>query len=515
MRMGQHMKLAPRMIQSMEILQMPLTELEERIEQELENNPTLEIIEPGGQQAEGVGDVPDGLDAAHDLGGRDQSDAEADFERLDSFEESNPEAASNAFDERIGPRDDDYGRDVRARDTGEPDAKLEAMAAAPARSLSISEQLKQQWGVVDVEAALLPLGEFIIDNLDEDGYLRTSLAELSERAPASIRAASPPPTPEQWERALNAVQLFLEPAGVGARDARECLLLQLDAIEDGELMDGWESIKDREQTVSAARTIASTYLDDLMNNRLPKIADRSGLSLDEIKAGLVLLRRLSLSPARRLSPTEATPITPDAFIEYDEDSDRYIAYLNDTRLPNLQVNREYAKLTRDRSMAQRDREFIRTNIGNAQWLIEAVEQRKRTLLRVIEAVVDAQREYFDFGPQSLKPLPMTLVAEKLGIHVATVSRAVAEKYVMTPRGVVPLRGFFTGGTQNEQGEDVSWDAIKAALKEVVEQEDKAKPLSDDALAEALKARGVEIARRTVAKYREQLGIPTARLRKTF
>src|SRR5690606_38024775 len=128
-----------------------------------------------------------------------------------------------------------------------------------------------------VEAALLPLGEFIIDNLDEDGYLRTSLAELSERAPASIRAASPPPTPEQWERALNAVQLFLEPAGVGARDARECLLLQLDAIEDGELMDGWESIKDREQTVSAARTIASTYLDDLMNNRLPKIADRSGL----------------------------------------------------------------------------------------------------------------------------------------------------------------------------------------------------------------------------------------------
>jgi RNA polymerase sigma-54 factor len=180
------------------------------------------------------------------------------------------------------------------------------------------------------------------------------------------------------------------------------------------------------------------------------------------------------------------------------------------------VNREYAKLTRDRSMPQRDREFIRTNVGNAQWLIEAVEQRKRTLLRVIEAVIDAQREYFDFGPQSLKPLPMTLVAEKLGIHVATVSRAVAEKHVMTPRGrrAAP-RSFFSGGTQTDTGEDVSWDAIKAALREVVDAEDKSKPLSDDALADALKARGVEIARRTVAKYREQLSIPTARLRKTF
>ncbi len=516
MRMGQHMKLAPRMIQSMEILQMPLAELEERIEQELENNPTLEILEPGA--GDGGADGGAGLDGAAagemDKAAADRGGDEADsFERLEGYEASNPDAAENQFEERTVQRDEPFDGLSRVRDSGDRDAKSEAMASAPARRGSVAEQLKAQWGVVEVDETLRGYGEFIIDNLDADGYLRAGTAELAERLPPVLRGER---SSERLDRALQAVQLFLEPAGVGARDARECLLLQLDAIEDGEAIIGeWDDAEDRSETIGAARLLASDFLDDLMNNRLPRIAEKSGLTMERIKQGLLLLRRLSLSPARRLSPEDATPIVPDAYIEYDEDQDRYYAYLNDTRLPNLQVNREYAKLTRDRSMAQRDREFIRTNVGNAQWLIDAVEQRKRTLLRVIEAVIDAQREYFDFGPQSLRPLPMTLVAEKLGIHVATVSRAVAEKYVMTPRGVVALRGFFTGGTQTDSGEEISWDAIKAALREVVDAEEKSKPLSDDALADALKARGLEIARRTVAKYREQLGIPTARLRKTF
>jgi RNA polymerase sigma-54 factor len=166
-------------------------------------------------------------------------------------------------------------------------------------------------------------------------------------------------------------------------------------------------------------------------------------------------------------------------------------------------------------MPAKDRDFLKTSMGNAQWLIDAISQRQHTLLRVIKVVVEAQREYFDFGPQALKPLPMTQVAEQLGIHVATVSRAVADKHLLTPRGVVPLRKFFSGGTQTDTGEDVSWDAIKATLQEVVDAEDKSKPLSDDALADKLKERGLEIARRTVAKYRDQLGIPSARLRKAY
>ena len=214
-------------------------------------------------------------------------------------------------------------------------------------------------------------------------------------------------------------------------------------------------------------------------------------------------------------PDTAAPITPDAIVEYDEDSDRYVAYLNDARTPNVQVNREYAMMAKDRALPKRDRDFLKTNLSNASWLIDAVEQRKNTLLRVVRAVVEEQRDYFDYGPEALKPLPMTAVAEQLGIHVATVSRAVAEKHIATPRGIVPLRKFFSGGLHADGGEEMAWDAIKAALKEVIDAEDKTKPLSDEALVEELKKRGIEIARRTVAKYRDQLNIPPARLRKRF
>jgi RNA polymerase sigma-54 factor len=227
------------------------------------------------------------------------------------------------------------------------------------------------------------------------------------------------------------------------------------------------------------------------------------------------MRKLSLAPARQLVTEAPSAIVPDAIVEYDEEHDRYIAYLNDSRLPNLRINREYAELSRNKAAPKKDREFLKTNMSNAQWLIDAVNQRKHTLLRVINVVVDAQRDYFDYGPQAMKPLPMTQVADQLGIHVATVSRAVAEKYLQTPRGVVALRKFFTGGFATDSGEDLSYDAVRAALQEVIAAEDKAKPLSDEAIVEELKKKGIEIARRTVAKYRDQLGIQSARLRKTF
>jgi len=255
------------------------------------------------------------------------------------------------------------------------------------------------------------------------------------------------------------------------------------------------------------------HLDDLKNNRLPKVAAKLGTSVETLKRAMEKLRGLSLAPGRQLVNDAAAGIVPDGIVEYDPEHDRYVAYLNDRRLPNLRVNQEYARLAKDRAAPKPTRAFLKVNIGNAQFLIDAIEQRKRTLLRVLEAVVAAQREFFDYGPQAVKPLPMTKVAEQLGIHVATVSRAVSEKYIQTPRGVVALRKFFTGGTTTDTGEEVSWDAIKAALLEIVAAEDKKNPLSDDDLAEALKVKGFEIARRTVAKYRGQLDIPTGRLRK--
>ncbi|MCL4221512.1 MAG: RNA polymerase factor sigma-54 [Phycisphaerales bacterium] len=509
MRMGQQMKLAPRMIQSMEILQMPLTELAERIEQELESNPTLELleVEPGENDSVATADTPDGEMIVEDS-------ARDDFARLDDFEHDNPDASENEFGSaRLDELERFDGHHLPDRSlsrlAGEPDAKSEAMAATPARAASVTDQLLEQWGLVEVSERLRPLGEWIIRFLDDDGYLRTSLEEVADRSPESVRRAH---TGEDWTLALQAVQLLLEPAGIGARDARECLLLQLDAAIDTEdpALRGVDT-----GDIAIARRIAGDHLDDLMGNRLPRIADRTGLSIEDIKRGLDVLRRLSLAPARRLLETSEPPITPDAIVEYDEDSDRYIAYLNDWRIPNLRINREYAMMSRDRSVPKRDRDFIKTNLSNAQWLLEAVEQRRNTLLRVIGVILDEQRDYFDYGPEALKPLPMTQVADQLGVHVATVSRAVADKYVQTPRGIVPLRGFFTGGLQTDSGEDMSYDAVKAALREVIDAEDKTNPLSDEALVKELKARGIEIARRTVAKYRDQLSIPTARLRRQY
>jgi RNA polymerase sigma-54 factor len=504
MRLGQHMKLAPRMIQSMEILQMPLTELAERIEQELESNPTLELKEV-------TPEAPDQIEH------NDTSSEDAlsdDFERLDAFEADNPETVEN---ESAAARLDAIDRAdathtpsrALARLNGERDAKSEAMASTPARSESLVDQLLHQWAVVDVRENLRPLGEQIIRELDDDGYLRTDLADIADRAPESVKQGA---EPKDWELALQAVQLLLEPAGVAARDARECLLLQLDAIVD-QCEDDGPSFDPA--AVAVARRIVAEHLDDILANRLPKVSGQTGLSIDEIKSALELLRRLSLAPARSLVNDAEPPITPDAIVEYDDENDRYVAYLNDWRIPNLQLNREYALMSRDRSLPKRDRDFLKKNLSNAQWLMEAVEQRGGTLLRVIKVILEEQRDFFDYGPESLKPLPMTQVAEQLGVHVATISRAVSDKYIMTPRGVFPLRGFFTGGLATDTGGELSYDAVKAALREIVDTENKAKPLSDEALVKELKSRGIEIARRTVAKYRDQLSIPTARLRKQF
>jgi RNA polymerase sigma-54 factor len=552
MKMGQHMKLAPRMIQSMEILQMPLLQLEERIAQELESNVTLETDEDNGLSTDSATDAAaDGEAAAAELdldgetpaetdandvddsgdeGGAgepgaereamsederpltvDQDHGTEDFERLDTFEKDNPEAVGNEFDEpeRTSSPDDFFERGSASRLEGEPDAKSEAMANTASRPESLVEQLQEQWGLADIDDHLRPLGEAIIGFIEDDGYLRTPLETIIDRLPADFGGGGGKPTLEQVQRALQAVQLLLDPPGVAARDTRECLLIQIDARSDQtrspELRAEWATV----------RKLVSDHLEDLAQNRMPRIVEKTGLPMADLKKALEHMKFLSLAPGRALVNEKPGVVVPDAIVEYDADQDRYIVYLNDTRLPGLRINQEYAKLAKEKEAPKPTKEFLRKNLSNAMWLIDAVEQRRKTLLRVIRVVVDAQRDYFDYGPQALKPLPMTQVAEQLGVHVATVSRAVADKHLLTPRGVVPLRGFFSGGTHTDTGEEVSWDAIKAALKEVVDVEDKANPLSDDALAAELQKRGVEIARRTVAKYRDQLSIPAARLRKQF
>jgi len=517
MKLGQQMKLSPRMIQSMEILQMPLAELYERLEQELESNPTMEVVEQVGEGGKEVGGESDRAvsDGVLDI----VPESAADFARLDEYTEQNPEAADNEFS---GSKDrtkqyDELGPRVR-NSAGERDAKMDAMAQAPARGASMGEQLLDQWSLTDVEDDVRVLGEVLISALDEDGYLRSSFEEVADTASESIKAMGP--TEADWEMALQAMQLLLEPVGIAARDVRECLLIQIDARMDrvegkdnGE--DDGDEVEMNGEGLLVARRLVGEFFEDMMKNRLPKIAGKAGFTLDEINLGLGVLKKLSLSPGRGMSAGRDTAIFPDAIVEYDEDEDRYIAYLTDGRLPDVQINIEYAKMAMDKGVVKNDREFLKKNLSNAQWLIDAIGQRRHTLLRVVNAVVDEQREYFDFGPEALKPLPMQPIADRLGIHVATVSRAVSEKYIMTPRGVVALRSFFSGGLATESGEDVSSNAVRAAIEELIGSEDKRKPLSDEAMVKALKERGIEIARRTVAKYRDQLGIPTARMRKQF
>ncbi len=516
MKLSQSMKLAPRMIQSMEILQMPMQQLEERIEQELESNVTLETWEPGRDEetlsAERAESERDAREYERELtvgeGGSEGSSSD-DFERLSSMETQYGEDFNAETEGPDRSRMEEWSPSSRrnTRLEGERDGKLDAMANTEGRPESLSDQLMEQWSLSDVEGELRAAGELLIGYIEDDGYIRADLEEIAANGP-KLSDGEPRFDAVTLEVALDEVQRTLEPAGIGARDTTECLLLQVDAITDelsAEDASAWVPVRD----------LIESHLDDLVHNRIPKVAKKSGLTIDEIAAAVEKMRRLVINPGGQLVHEHSAAIVPDAIVEYDDDEDRYIAYLTDGRLPNLRLNREYAVMSKDRGLPKTDRDFIKTNLSNAQWLMDAIEQRQQTLLRVIKAVVSAQREFFDSGPEALRPLPMTQVADQLGIHVATVSRAVAGKHLQTPRGVFALRRFFTGGTQTESGEDVSWESVKAAMKEVVEGEDKSKPMSDDAIAKALKEKGIDIARRTVAKYRGQLGIPAARMRKTY
>jgi RNA polymerase sigma-54 factor len=263
------------------------------------------------------------------------------------------------------------------------------------------------------------------------------------------------------------------------------------------------------------RALVRDHIKDLSMNRYPQISKRLGRDIDDIKAAVKRLGHLHAHPGTLIGGNDAPPITPDAIIYYDEDTDKYEIEMTNDVAPGLYISGRWRKFIKEKQGDKQTREFLMNNIRNARWLIESIQQRKSTITRVIRAVVDAQREFFDKGPEHLKPLPMINVADQLGIHVATVSRAVSEKWIQTPRGVFPLRRFFSGGTTSAEGEEMSWDAVKEKLKAIIDNEDKHNPLNDDEIVAKLKEQGIDLARRTVAKYRKILDIPTARQRREF
>ncbi len=481
----QQMKLSPRIIQAMEILQLPILALEERIEAEMESNPVLELKDGDGEAPEaGPADEATDVEMGEQaLVVKETGDQADEFQRLARYEDE--------FEPWTGDGED---RPRSAAPDGERDRKMDAMANAPAPEQALDEYLLGQWAFIEAEAQIKEAGKLIISHIEEDGYIRTSLDDMARETVPTTPLAT-------LEAALKLVQT-LDPIGIGARDLRECLQIQLAA----------EAAAGRDVTLEVL--LVERFLRDIEMNRLPAIARRTNREVADIKAALDVICHLNPRPGLMVGQRSAPIITPDVIVDLDDAGDVVVS-MPDGSVPALTVSRPYTKLAKDRATARDARLFLQRNIRSAQWLIGAIQQRRETVRRVTFEVFRAQKDFLLHGHEALKPLPMQDVATKVGVHVATVSRAVSGKYVQTPRGIFPLRMFFGGGKTNAEGEDVAYDAIRVKLQELVNTEDKSSPLNDEKLAEAMAAAGITVARRTIAKYRDLLGIPPARKRTQY
>jgi RNA polymerase sigma-54 factor len=483
MRMEQKMKLAPHMIQSMEILQLPILALQERIEQELNSNPVLEIEQPESpEEVESAQeDQPQEDINEKDLVLSTDNNKVEDFERLESLGDSFTDYMAQA-----GP--------LRTRiHTEELDKKLEALKNTAAPPQSLHEYLADQWRLVDADEPVKKAGDMIIDYLDDRGYLTVRLEQLHNKDRGDF-------TVDDLKQALELVQK-LEPAGVGARDLKECLIIQM--AQSGEDM-------------SFESRLVAEHMDDLLENHLPQIARKMNCSIETINRAIEHMSKLDTSPGLQIGQDRNHPITPDVIVESSDDTGQYSVRLTNSSLPHLRVNDYYAKMSKDARVGEKTRKFLQNNLRSAQWIMDAIEQRKNTLLKVTRAIVKYQADFFEKGQLHLRPLPMSKVADDVGVHLATVSRAVSGKYVQCPWGILPLRKFFSGGIEDVNGQAHSWEAIRAKLQQIIDEEDKAKPLNDDQIRDQLLKAGIKkLARRTVAKYRKLLNIPAARFRKKF
>lgn len=470
MRTDMRLRMAPRMIQSMEILQLPLMALQERIDQELSENPVLvDLRENPGPEADPESD----------------SEPKAE-EREDSAEFDGMEDADDWSD-----RQGESHRLSRAALGEEADRKHDAMQNMASRPRSLHDDLADQLGFLDADPIVLAVAHYLIYNLDENGYLNLDLAD-------ALRDAGVDASLAQAEEALALIQK-LDPPGIGARNLRECLLLQLSA-----------DTPCRE----ILKTLISDHLDDLQQNRLPTIEKKTRVPIAKLKEAIEHLRRLNPKPGARFLPENVQYVLPDLIVE-PNDHGTYDVRLIDDHTPQLSISRYYQKQLKNKGTDPAAREFIQKRIQSARWLIESIEQRRSTLLKVARAIIDHQQDFLDEGPESIEPLKMQQIADRVGVHVTTVSRAVDDKWVQTPRGIFALKRFFGGGTTTTDGEEVAWDTIKQKLLEIIAKEDKQNPLSDDDIVKEMDKHGFPVARRTVTKYRRNLMIPSSRQRKQF
>ena len=473
-------KLSPQQIQLMKLLQVPTLELEARIKQELEANPALE---EGAEKEETLDEL--------DLQEQEQSEA------LDDFD----------FDEYLDDETPDYQLSVRNHGADVEDRDIPLGSGATFREL-----LSDQLGLLDVTNETRALAEHLIGHLDDDGYLRRDLDSIVNDLAFTQGVEVPR---DLLEEALEVVQT-LDPAGVGARDLRECLALQVARKQQD------KSPEDpRQEALGRAWALLQDHYDAFIKKHYDKLQTSLDLTEDDLRAALEELTRLNPKPGNAGSESSRVVhhVIPDFLLSVDGED--IVLQLNGRNAPELRVSRTYRDMMDTYAQGGRQDKatkealtFVKQKVDAAKWFVDAIVQRQKTLTQTMQAIVAHQRAYFLSGDEvDLKPMILKDIAERIGMDISTVSRVANSKYVQTPYGTLSLKSFFSEGISTDSGEEVSSREVKKILKDAISEEDKRKPLSDEKLGVLLNAKGYNIARRTVAKYREQLGIPVARLRK--
>lgn len=490
LRQEQKQILSQRMIQSMEILQLPLMELNERIEMELEKNPLLETEEENENTASETSEhdtveIEEREEAFFEIEKEisigETPNSQDDFQVADEFSEM----YSDTIDEAPS-RSQNWLED-------ESERRSDAFANIPSHEQTLQEFLIDQLTWYDLDNELRWMVERIICNLDRSGYLSLNGRELLGPKATEADLAV-------FDKALEIVR-ELDPKGVGAKDVKDCLLMQL---------------QPGQPYYEELNTLIRLHLEDLEHNRLPLISRQTGYSIALIQDALAELRKLNPRPGASFADNPVPAIIPDISVEKNEDG-RFVVRLEDDRVPNLRISNYYRELMKQRDTDRETKEYIKQKVGSAQWLIDAILQRRSTLTKVSQAIVDHQVDFFELGQHAMKPLKMQQIADIVGVHVTTVSRACDDKWLQCSQGIFPLRRFFTGGIASTDGseEEIAQDAVRQKLQEIVDEEDKERPYSDEELVKKLEVAGIKVARRTIAKYRGIMNIPSSRERRVW
>ena len=459
--------MTPRLQQALKLLQVPTLELQAILKQEIMQNPLLEEVD----------EVTESEDLAKEDAPEETANQESDDPAQEDPVDWTEYLQEGSFDRPYVPQSE---------------VSEEFLEKVQITRTSLADSLLEQLHFLSLPEPTMQLAEFLVGSLDERGWLATPLDEVAQATGRTL---------EECEAVLRVIQA-LEPPGVGARDLRECLLIQLEARNERDTLP-WRLIHDQ--------------FDHLVNRRFPEIARQLKVSVEEVQVAADVIATLNPRPGLQVSSEDPKYVVPDLLVERVDDE--YVVMLNDRHLPRLRISSAYESVLREKKKSEcsagekETREYIQGKLNSARWLIQTIEQRRRTMIKVMNCIIREQREFFDKGIAFLRPLTLQQVARQIDMHESTVSRVCSGKYVQTPRGVFELKFFFSSGLETTDGEDVSARTAKNTIKTLIDEEDKKNPYSDDAIAKILHDRGLKIARRTVAKYREQLNILPARFRR--